>query len=94
MRTAPEVQALYEEYGDRGFLPISLMTTANMSGWAGAHGLEHPVLDDTGFPVISRYVDGGTIGMPNLTLMAPGLKIKWRDRNSISVGDFEQFLPE
>jgi len=64
-----------------------------MSTWASTYRLEHPVLDDTGFSVISRYVDG-SIGMPNLTLLAPGLKIRWRDRHSISASDIESILAD
>ena len=66
----------------------------SLAGWAGAHGLTHPVLDDNGFSVYAPYMGGGEIGMPNLTLMAPGLKVLWTNRNSITVGDFESHLPD
>ena len=97
MATAPEVQALYEEYGDRGFLPMTLMTDGDQSsraGWADTFGLTHPVLDDDGFPVIASYMGGGSIGMPNLTLLGPGLEVLWTNRNSISASEIEEHLPE
>ncbi|MEE2750825.1 MAG: hypothetical protein VX519_05300 [Myxococcota bacterium] len=95
MATAPEVQALYEEYGDRGFLPMTLMTDgASRVGWANTFGLTHPVLDDDGFSVYAPYMGGGSIGLPNLTLLGPGLEVLWTNRNSISAGDIEEHLPE
>ncbi len=95
MATAPEVQALYEEYGDQGFLPITMMTdNPSLSGWAEMHGLTHPVVSDDGFSVYAPYMGGGSIGMPNLTLTAPGLKVLWTNRNSISASDIESVLPE
>ena len=74
---------------------MTLMTDgASLAGWAGAYGLTHPVLDDDGFPVIASYMGGGAIGMPNLTLLGPGLEVLWTNRNSISAGDIEEHLPE
>ena len=92
------MQAFYEEYGDRGFMPISLVLT-DLDNWVGMHGFDavgsHPNLDDSGWGVLGNFVDG-SVGTPNLTLLAPGLKVvvRGQDGGRIDAATIEQHLPE
>jgi hypothetical protein len=90
------VQELFEQYEDQGFMPMTLMTEGGLQEWADAYGLTHPVLADRGFPYYSQFVNGSSINMPNLTLLAPGLEIIWREKAGYRLmeSDITPYLPE
>jgi len=92
------VQALYEEYGDRGFIPITLLFT-DLDDWVNYHGFtevgSNPVFDDNDMAVIGNFISG-SFGTPNLTLLAPGLEvvIRGEDGGRVDAATIEQYLPE
>ena len=92
------MQALYEEYGDRGFLPITLALNG-LEGWLNAVGLDqvgsYPSVDDSDMSVITNFISG-SFGTPNLTLLAPGLKVlvRGQDGGRVDAATIEQYLSE
>jgi len=81
---APELDALYDQYADQGFIVITLIGETNSGGppsqadlkeWADRFGLEHPVVEDPGYGVAGSFVQGTSIGLPTMTLLAPGGEI-------------------
>ena len=92
------VQALYEEYGDRGFLPITLLFSP-VENWVNELGLSevgsNPVVNDNDMSVITNFISGN-FGTPNLTLLAPGLEvvIRGEDGGRVDAALIEQYLPE
>jgi hypothetical protein len=87
---------MFDEFEKQGFMPITLMAEGGLAEWADAYFLTHPVLADPGFSYYSQFVDGNTIGMPNLTLLAPGLEIIWREKAGYRLmeSDITPYLPE
>lgn len=51
----------------------------DLAAWADTFGLNHPVLSDPDYAVTARFVDGGTIGLPSMTLLIPGVEVLKRD---------------
>ena len=101
MAEAPGLEALYQDYKDDGFIVITLLGE-NMAGnapseqdledWADSFGLHHPVVADPGYQVTTRYVDGGSIGLPAFHLIDTGGEIMIRD-GSVSESHIQQVLP-
>lgn len=88
MAEAPGLVALYNQYVDQGFIVITLIgetesggapTQADLGRWADRFGIEHPVVADPGYGVAARFVTGSTIGLPTMTLLAPGAEITVAD---------------
>jgi len=48
---------------------------AELQEWVDRFGLGHPVVADPGFGVTSRFVVGGSIGLPSMTLLGPGAEV-------------------
>ncbi len=85
---APQIQALYDQYADQGFMVITLLGEDQFGGapdqgdlqtWADAFGLTHAVVADPGWGVTVRYIDGYTIGLPAMHLVGPGGVVLVRD---------------
>lgn len=101
MAEAPGLAALYEQYEADGFIVITLLgedtggstpSQAELEDWADQFGIDHPVVADEGFSVTSRFVDGGTIGLPSMTLLEAGAEIVIRNA-WVSESDVEAHLP-
>ncbi len=89
---APDFQQMYEDYGHRGFIVITLLIEGDQMVWSDAFGLTHPVVDDERGQITARYHGSGTLGLPATVLLAPGLEvvdINGRVRRS----DIEAVLP-
>lgn len=81
---APELEALYQEYGPDGFIVITLYaenmtggqpSPSDVQGWVDAFGLTHPVVADPYYDVLVRYISGYYIALPSMQLLAPGAEI-------------------
>jgi hypothetical protein len=46
-----------------------------LADWAEVYGLTHPVVADSSFGVGGSFVEGGSIGLPSMTLLKPGAEI-------------------
>ena len=95
MAEAPDLEDLYQTYVDQGFIVITLLSEdmsgattdqADLEEWANQFGLTHPVVSDANYEVTTRFVDGGTIGLPSMTLLQAGAEVRYRDT---WVGDSE-----
>ena len=60
--------------------------------WVSTHGLTHPVLDDSGYDVIGRFISG-SFGIPNVQVLSPGMQVQITNTNHVSPSDFEAWLP-
>lgn len=100
---APELEALYLEYKDRGFIAISLMGETNegatpgpedLQWWAENYGggatITHPLVGDTSWAYSSNFFTGA---IPSETLIAPGGVILAVDQFGLTGADFEEYLP-
>jgi len=72
-------------------------TTSDLVEWADTHNLTHPVVADANFSVTGRFIDPGPdgrveIGLPSMTLLAPGMGIQIRNQR-IQDRDIEALLP-
>jgi peroxiredoxin len=85
---APDMQALYREYEDRGFIVITLLGEdlsgrtpgqAELQEWADAFGLTHPVVADGGWGVTSRYLRSSSFSIPTMSLLGAGAEVVARD---------------
>lgn len=85
---APDLQAMYDEYAEQGFLVVTLLgenqfgqppSTQDLNVWANAFGIEHPVVADPNWQVTVRFVNGSTIGLPTMHLIGPGAEVLARD---------------
>jgi hypothetical protein len=95
---APSLQADYEEFGSRGFIPVTLIAENDVSAtpsqddlneWVAQFGLTHPVVADDGWVIGNRFeVD---YGIPSMTLIAPGGEILFRDEY-ITATEIEEAL--
>ena len=101
MAEAPGLAALYEQYKDDGFIVITLLgentggstpSQDELADWADQFGIEHPVVADEGFAVTSRFVDGGSIGLPSMDLLEAGGEIVIRNAY-VDESDVENHLP-
>lgn len=60
--------------------------------WAETYGITHPVVADPNFYTTARYVDGGSIVMPSMTLLGAGATVISRD-TPVSEADVVANLP-
>ncbi len=72
-------------------------TTSDLVEWANKHNLTHPVVADANFSVTGRFIDPNPdgrveIGLPSMTLLAPGMGIAIRNQR-IQDRDIEALLP-
>jgi peroxiredoxin len=85
---APDMQALYQEYEDRGFIVITLLGE-DMSGrtpdqgdlqdWADMAGITHPVVADANWNVTARYLRSSSFSIPTMSLLGEGAEVLERD---------------
>lgn len=88
MAEAPGLEDLYQTYKDDGFIVITLLgenlagsapSQSELEDWADQFGLNHPVVADPGYGVTTRFVDGGNIGLPSMSLLLDGAEVRYRD---------------
>ncbi|MEM6929210.1 MAG: TlpA disulfide reductase family protein, partial [Myxococcota bacterium] len=98
---APSLAAMYDDLAADGLMVITLLGETASGGtpgqsdvqaWADAYGISHPVVVDPGYGVAASFVVGGTIGLPTMTLLAPGAEIVAADRR-VNQADILAVLP-
>lgn len=92
MAEAPDLEGLYQQYKNDGFIVITLLETGGLNTWVDEFGINHPVVEDPGYGVAGRFVQGNTIGLPSMSLIAPGGEVLLANRFP-SVQDIEAALP-
>jgi len=55
---APHLETLYNEYKDRGFQVITLLTSGSPSSWAQTYNLSFPVVNDNNKTIWDIYGEG------------------------------------
>ena len=99
---APHLSDLYDQYKDRGLMIITLLGedesggtpgVENLETWADQYGQTFPVVADAGYGVVTRYVSGGSIGLPSITLLGPGAEVVIADGYP-QTADIEAVLPD
>ncbi len=98
---APELEALYQEYKDRGFIVVAMMAednteqtpdTQDLQWWAEEYGITHPLVADDGW--MTSWTHGYVSeGIPTYTLLAPGEEIVFVDEYSYWDSQIEDVLP-
>ncbi len=100
MAEAPELEALYQEYKDRGYIVITLLgennsggapTTDELQEWAASYGSTHPLVSDAGFGYGWNFMSGA---LPSQTLMGPGAVLVQIDQYGLGGSDIEEVLPD
>ena len=81
MGHAAELEALYQQYKDRGFIVFTLLTDGDITTWANSHNLSFPVLQDSNAATLINYVRAdpnfsGGYGLPTMQLLSPGLQVE------------------
>lgn len=98
---AQDLADLYATWEAEGFVLITLLgentvgetpTRRDLRDWADAFAIEHPVVADEGWAVTARFVDGGTLALPTMHLLAPGAEVVARD-TWVSEDDIVDYLP-
>ncbi len=98
---APHLTELYNYYRDSGLMIITLLGeddsgntpgVESLEAWADQYGQTFPVVADAGYGVVTRYVTGGSIGLPSLTLLGPGAEVVIADGYP-DESDIESVLP-
>ncbi|NCG20743.1 MAG: hypothetical protein GWP91_17175 [Rhodobacterales bacterium] len=88
MAEAPELEALYQRYEAEGFIVITMIgenlqsespSQADLVEWADSLGLSHPVVADPGMATTFSFVEGNSVGLPSMTLIAAGGEILYAD---------------
>ena len=98
---APELEALYQEYKDRGLMVITLLGEDASGGaadletvqsWVDTCGLNYAVVADPRFGVSWQggYLAGGR---PGESLLAPGMEIV-KLADWVEAAEVEEVLPE
>lgn len=79
---ARELEEWHAQYGDRGLLPVFLLSEAldrepaeppDVTDFANEQELTYPVLADPGFAVTARFTD--PVHVPSMTVIGPGAEI-------------------
>ncbi len=98
---APHLTEMYNSYADRGLMIVTLLgetdsgslpAQENLAGWADQYGQTFPVVADASFGVGARFVEGSSIGLPSVSLLAPGMEVVIADGRP-SEQDIEAVLP-
>ncbi len=61
--------------------------------WAEEFGLNHPVVADEGLSVTARFVEGNSIGLPSMDLLAPDTMEVVIADSQLNEGDVTGNLP-
>ena len=107
MGHAPELEALYQTYKDRGFIVMTLLSEDEnqqpadleyLQEWANRDGLTFPVLQDLDSSEILNYVRAdpnfsGGYGLPTMQLISPGMKVEIVN-SYVGVSEIEAHLTE
>ena len=64
----------------------------DLMAWADRFGHDFPVLNDFGYPVGGAFVEGNTISLPSMSLIAPGGEVIKADAY-VTEADIEAILP-
>lgn len=67
-------------------------TPDDLMAWADQFGHEFPVLADPNFSVGGSFVAGSSIGLPSMSLIAPGGEVIKADQY-VTEADIEPLLP-
>lgn len=98
---APDMQQLYREYEDRGFIVITLLGEdlsgrapgqSDLQGWADAFGLTHPVVADANWGVTARFLRSSSFSIPTMSLLGAGAEVLARD-TWVSETEIRNHLP-
>jgi peroxiredoxin len=101
MAEAPFMRHLYERYAAQGLMVITLLgedvdgSTASdedLLEWATTFGITHPVLQDVGFTVASRYNGNASTQLPSNTLLARGAVIEVTAVPELTEAQIEELL--
>lgn len=101
MAEAPGLDALYDTYANDGFIVVTLLgensfgntpSQDELMQWADAFGIGHPVVADPGWGTTIRYIDGYSIALPSMHLIAPGGEVLVRG-GWVSEQQVQQNLP-
>ena len=65
---------------------------SDLEEWANTYGLNHPVVSDANYGVTTRFIDGGTIGLPSMTLLSEGAVVRIRDA-WVGEPEIQAYLP-
>ena len=65
---------------------------ADLMAWADRFDHDFPVLNDFGYPVGGSFVEGSTISLPSMSLIAPGGEGLKADAY-VTEADIEAILP-
>jgi peroxiredoxin len=85
---AASLEGWFQQFEDRGFIVITLLgenlygaapSQEELALWADTHGLTHPVVSDANWETTVRFIDGYTINLPSMHLLAAGMDILDRD---------------
>lgn len=69
---ADQAEDLYQEYGDRGVVFLSVITDVAAASWADAHGLTFPVVDDADSAIATAF---DVTGVPTFFVLDRALTI-------------------
>jgi len=73
-------------------------SVSDLSSWATEFGLTHPVMADPGIATSWNYIStvdaSGSIGLPTLHLIGPGMEVLAVNEGHISASMIEAHLPE
>jgi len=98
---APELEALYQKYEDDGFIVITLLgenmdsqtpSQSDLEEWADSLGVTHPVVADPNFDYTFGFIDGNSIGLPSMHIIAAGGEVVARDIWA-DESDVQSYLP-
>ena len=107
MGHASELEALYQQYKDRDFIVITLLSEGlngkandqeGLKDWADQLGLTFPVLQDIDNTELLNYVRAdpnftGSYGLPSMQLLSPGLQVEVVN-GYVGASDIEPHLTE
>ena len=100
MAEAAELEALYQEYKDRGFIVVTMLaennsgsapTMEDLQAWQATYSVTHPLVSDGGWAASYDYV---TVGIPSQQLLKPGAELVVVDGFGLTGADIEPYLPE
>ena len=71
---------------------------SDLQSWANSYGLTHPVLSDPNFDIVVRFLWAnsgfdGTIGLPNVQLMSPGMVVHSTNQYGYYQSEIASLLP-
>ena len=90
---APEAQVRYDELKEQGFIHITLLISGPPATWAEDYGLTYAVVDDNAETLWVHYNPGGTVGLPNFTILDRELRIRsWYEEAWVNDSLIDQLM--